>query len=364
MSRPASREAYFDNVKFIIGFLVFAGHVFTQLKWTREFSALEAVFSSFRMPVFTFLVGYFSQGFLRSKGRARRLIAKVAIVYLIFDLLYQILDAFLGLKGFTFTPLSPYIHLWFLTAMFLWRASAPLWLQMRYPFAVSVFVSLVAGLSELGIFTRPLSMLPFFVLGLMVRREHFETLRRTPVRVAALGILAFQLVVFYLAIPKVFTGRTIFRAIWNRSYERADFPVLFGMSLRLFAIFGTIVVGAAVLSLVSDREGWISRLGSRSLYMYVLHYAFIRVGIAFGLFALFPEGNLGLTLAMVVCFLLGIVLCSKPVYLVFHKLMEPPTDWLFHPRSKAKPKPKPKPPAVPPPAAPPQSEQIHSPLHR
>lgn len=350
LSRPASREAYFDNAKFVIGCLVFIGHAFTRLDLGREFAVLEAMGASFRMPVFAFLVGYFSQGFLRSTGRARRLIAKIALAYLLFDLLYQVLDAVLGLRPFDFTPLSPYLHLWFLTAMFIWRGSAPIWWQMRHPFAVSVFVSLVAGLSELGVFTRILSMLPFFVLGLMIKREHFAYLRRPAIRVAAVFVLLAEFAVLYLVIPRFIDGKGFFRAMWNQSYARSDLIAPVGTGLRFLALFGTLVAGAAVLALISERSGWISRLGTRSLYMYVLHYALIRIATAYGWFDLLPAGPAGPLLAAAICVVLGIVLCSRPTQIVFHRLLEPPTDWLFQPRRKPTP-PRPAP-AVPHPTPP------------
>ncbi|MDX6742817.1 acyltransferase family protein [Actinocorallia sp. A-T 12471] len=333
MSRPSSREAYFDNAKFIIGCLVFIGHAFTWIDLGRWFTAFEAMGSSFRMPVFAFLVGYFSQGFLRSTGRARRLIAKIALAYLIFDLLYQMLDAFLGLRPFEFSPLAPYTHLWFLTAMFLWRGSAPIWWQMKYPFAVSVFVSLVAGLSEMGIFTKILSMLPFFVLGLMIKREHFDVLRRPSVRVAAVGVLLAEFALLAALVGR-FDGRDFFRALWNRSYKVAEFGPLFGPGLRFLAIFGTIAVGASILALIPTRAGFVSRLGSRSLYMYVLHYGIIRVCLALGVFKFVPSGNLGAVITVATCVALGVVLCSRPTQLVFRNLLEPPTDWLFRARRK------------------------------
>ncbi|GAB2835135.1 acyltransferase family protein [Actinocorallia aurea] len=349
MSRPAGREAYFDNAKFVIGCLVVVGHAFTWVDLGRWFTAFEAMGSSFRMPVFAFLVGYFSQGFLRSTGRARRLIAKIALAYLAFDLLYKILDAVLGLRPFEFSPLSPYTHLWFLTAMFVWRGSAPLWWQMRHPFPVAVFVSLVAGLSQMGIFTKILSMLPFFVLGLLVKREHFEILRRPAVRLAAVGVLVAEFAVILLVLPEFMDGREFFRGLWNRSYADAGFVAPVGTGLRFLALFGTIAVGAAVLSLIPARSGPVSRLGSRSLYMYVLHYAVIRIVLAGEWFDLVPGGPAGALLTLALCVVLGVILCSRPTQVVFRSVLEPPTDWLFKHRA---PKPRPASAAYAPPPVP------------
>ncbi|MCD0448782.1 acyltransferase family protein [Actinocorallia sp. API 0066] len=334
----SSREAYFDNAKFLIGGLVVMGHAIDYIDPPHAFEAFEMACAAFRMPVFAFLVGYFTQGFLRSHGRARRLVAKIAIAYLIFLLLYQILEAVLKDLPFGYNPLDPYDHLWFLTAMFVWRGVAPLWLQLRHPVAVAVFVSLAAGLVELQAFTRIVSMLPFVVLGLVVRREHLEPLRRRGVRVAAGVVLAAEFAAFLVLLPDYISGKGVLYNAFANSYAGSELSAPVGMGVRAFFVVTALVAGAAVLSLVPTREGLVSRLGGRSLYMYVLHYGVIQVAVRLGWFDLLPQGLAGALIVVVLAFALGAVLCSPPVAKVFHRLMEPPTSWLF-----ARPAPKPEP---------------------
>jgi len=336
MSKVSGREAYFDNAKFIIGALVVAGHAFDPIVLPHGFEVAELIGTAFRMPVFAFLVGYFSQGFLRSTGRARRLVAKVAIAYVLFDLLYRLLELWLTGEPFAFNPLSPYDHLWFLVAMLVWRGTAPLWPQLRHPFAVSVFISLTSGLVELEGFTRILSMLPFFVLGLTVQREHLAMVRgRASYRIAGAAVLAAAYAVFFVLVPEYIAGQGVLHHAWGASYAESGLAAPVGMGVRLFFMAAALVLGAAVLALIPERAGPLSRLGSRSLYMYVLHYAFILLGKHFGWFELLPGGWLGASLAVVLSFALGAVLCSRPTYLLFRRLMEPPTGWLFAPGRQA-----------------------------
>lgn len=334
------REAYFDNAKFLIGALVVAGHAFDPITLPHGFETAEIVGTAFRMPVFAFLVGHFSRGFLRSTGRARRLVAKVVIAYLLFDLLYRLLEWRLTGGAFAFNPLDPYDHLWFLVAMLVWRGTAPLWPQLRHPFAVSVFVSLTSGLVELEAFTRILSMLPFFVLGLTLERRHLAALRERPAhRIAGAAVLTAAYAAFFFLVPRYISGKGVLNNAWVASYAESGLAAPVGMGARLFFMAAALVLGAAVLALIPARAGRISVLGGRSLYMYVLHYAFIQLGRHFGWFEPLPEGWLGASLVVVLSFVLGAVLCSRPTYLLFRRLMEPPTDWLFAPRRPAEDRP-------------------------
>ncbi|MDX6744000.1 hypothetical protein [Actinocorallia sp. A-T 12471] len=145
------------------------------------------------------------------------------------------------------------------------------------------------------------------------------------------GVLAVEFVVLWFLVGE-FKVPGFLRDVWKRSYEGSGFSEPLGMGVRLAVIFGTIVVGAAVLSLISERSGVISRLGTRSLYMYVLHYGIVMFALAVGWFDLVPEGDLWTILVILLCFALGAILCSRPTQLIFHRLLEPPTDWLFKSR--------------------------------
>jgi fucose 4-O-acetylase-like acetyltransferase len=110
------------------------------------------------------------------------------VPYLIFEVAYSLPRLILSGK-FELTLLDPYYLTWFLLSLFLWRLSTLVWQQLRWPLAIALALSLLTGLSRLPgelAMNRTFALLPFYVLGLMLRPEHFAWLRLAgAVRVAA-----------------------------------------------------------------------------------------------------------------------------------------------------------------------------------
>ena len=90
--------------------------------------------------------------------------------------------------------------------LFFWRLTAPLWRVVRFPIVIAVVVCLAAGSQTLtGSFElgRLLQYLPFFVIGLQLRKEHFGWLRTRWARVVAMPVLAGALYLAYVLAPRV-----------------------------------------------------------------------------------------------------------------------------------------------------------------
>ncbi|GAA3227933.1 acyltransferase family protein [Actinocorallia longicatena] len=330
MPPVTGRESYFDNVKFVVGCLVIIGHLGHEISGPPQtYVAVEVLFASFRMPLFVFLAGHFSRGFLRGKDRAARLFTKVMAPYLLFELAYSALEAVLDGKALVWDPMVPFDHMWFLAALLLWRAAAPLWLRFRHPVALAVFVSLVSGMADLGltVIVQTLAYLPFFVAGLVFDRRLLRWLRYPAARAVSLAGLAFLTLVFYVIVPSRFAGPGVFHEVWTNGYGPAGWSAPAGMAVRLAALATGTVVAAMVLALIPGRRSWISGLGSRSLYMYVLHYAFVMLAVRFGWYGVLPSGIPGALLLVAVAVALGAALCSRPSYMIFRWFMEPPLAW-------------------------------------
>ena len=91
------------------------------------------------------------------------------------------------------TPTSPTYLCWFLIALFVWRLTTPIWNAVRHPVAIAVVVSLAAGTTVIGedlALPRVLMFLPWFVLGLRLRPEHFARLRTRTARRVAVPVFA------------------------------------------------------------------------------------------------------------------------------------------------------------------------------
>ena len=79
------RNAYFDNLKGILIFLVVLGHVLSSFAGEGSVARwLYLLIFSFHMPVFLFVSGYFA------KPDPKTVIARLLILYLIFQVLNEL----------------------------------------------------------------------------------------------------------------------------------------------------------------------------------------------------------------------------------------------------------------------------------
>src|SRR5690606_8207293 len=86
----AKRDYYFDNAKFILIFLVVFGHLIqSYIDSNSFFSALYKLLYTFHMPAFILVSGYFAKG-IYEKGYIFKIIKKLIIPYLIFQVIYSI----------------------------------------------------------------------------------------------------------------------------------------------------------------------------------------------------------------------------------------------------------------------------------
>ncbi|WP_051415407.1 acyltransferase family protein [Nocardiopsis sp. CNT312] len=273
------RDARLDNAKFLLIALVVLGHGIEPLTGSYEPTrALYFWIYLFHMPAFIVISGYLSRSFDGSSKRVERLFLSLAVPYLVFWTIHQVISgAARGGLPDSLSVLKPTWTLWFLVALFLWRLSVPVWKRLRWPVAVSVAVSLFAATADLGStlsLGRVLSLLPFFVLGLCLRREHFALLDRTWVRVCSAAVLVGTAV---LAVPMSgdLSREWLF---WRNSLTDRDIdPLAPSIGIRLAFMALALAMTVAVLALTPKRRTWMTALGAYTLYVYLGHAVFYRV---------------------------------------------------------------------------------------
>jgi fucose 4-O-acetylase-like acetyltransferase len=264
-------------------------------------------------------------------GRLRRLLTGVVLPYVVFETAYTLFYRWARDDwGYPLSLLDPWYVMWFLMALFIWRITTPLWLTLRYPVPVALGLAVLASVSpDLGgdvSIQRTLQFLPFFVLGLTLRAEHFERLRDRRVRLCALPVGASALVAAYWVAPWFDAGWFYHRgAVTGQGVSRwvglVSTPALFCLALLLTACF---------LAWVPKRGTWFTALGAGTMYGYLLHGFVIKSSRFWEWYAPAwvhtPLGGLAVT-AMAVG---GItLLCSPPVRAVFRWVVEPRMDWAF-----------------------------------
>jgi len=331
-ARTRQRDAYFDNAKYLAIVLVAIGHAWEPLRdGSRTVSALYTFVYAFHMPAFIVVSGYFSRSFDASPGRLRRLVTGVAVPYVVFETAYTLFTRWTDQEpDRPISLLDPLYLTWFLIALFVWRLTTPLWLRVRWPLPIALAVAALATVSpsignDLDL-QRVLQFLPYFVLGLCLRPEHFRLVRRWSVRLAAVPVAVGALAVAYWTVPRM-TGAWFFH---RDSAPELGAPTWYGPLMTL-AVFGcSTVLVVCFLSWVPGRRMWFTALGAGTLYGYLLH-GFVAQGSRFwGWYA--PEWvhrPLGELTATLVAGAVVTVLCTPPVRRIFRFVVEPNMEWAF-----------------------------------
>ncbi|WP_338696474.1 acyltransferase family protein [Streptomyces sp. Q6] len=330
--KPKQRDAFFDNAKYLAIVFVAMGHCWEPLTdGSRTAEALYMTVYTFHMPAFILISGYFSRSFDMRPDRLRRLITGVAVPYVLFEIAYTLFKRTAGGDpSYPISLLDPWYLTWFLVALFVWRLTTPLWKIIRWPIPVAVAVAVLASVSpELGDdldLQRVLQFLPFFVLGLFMKPEHFQLVRRREVRILSVPIVLGALALAYWAGPRMTSAWFYHRD----SAQELGAPWWAGVVMTL-ALFGcSIVLTACFFAWVPRRKMWFTVLGAGTLYGYLLH-GFLAKGSRFwnwfdADWVHTPAGQIAVT---VVAAAVITVLCTPPVQRIFRFAMEPKMEWAF-----------------------------------
>ncbi|WP_088006449.1 acyltransferase family protein [Indiicoccus explosivorum] len=266
------RDPYFDNAKYVLIFLVVFGHLLTGLKENHPFfySIYETIYL-FHMPAFILISGYFAKGF-RKQGYYLKITKSLLIPYAIFQLIYSFFYFFSGKhETLSFTWLDPYWTLWFLLSLFLWNVLLPLFAKSPKMIIPAVALGLVAGwFDSVGSFlslSRTLVYFPLFLAGYYFSRPFFTQLQRKGVRIAAVFVLLAVAGFNHFALPNDMTGWLL----GSVSYGTLGASWWEGTAFRFFWYIGAAVATASFFALSPAKESLITRLGSKSIFIYLLH---------------------------------------------------------------------------------------------
>ncbi|MBT2425397.1 acyltransferase family protein [Streptomyces sp. ISL-112] len=330
---PQRRDPYFDNVKYLAIVLVAVAHAWEPvMDGSRAARALYMIVYTFHMPAFILISGYFSRTFDMSAPKVKRLITGVAVPYVLFETAYSLFKRYVDDAPDTSISLVDPLYLtWFLIALFIWRVTTPVWRTLRHPLPVALAIAMLASISpDIGDdldLQRVFQFLPFFALGLLMKPEHFQLVRRREVRLLALPLFAGALLFAYWIAPHMQLG-WLYRA---NSAQEMDAPWWSGavMSLALFGCALALTIG--FLAWVPRRKRWFTALGAGTICGYLLHGFLIKGAVYTGLFDrhTWLSGPVGLVIVSVVAAGAVTLTCSPPVARTLKFATEPDMKWAF-----------------------------------
>ncbi|GII33186.1 acyltransferase family protein [Planotetraspora mira] len=329
-SKKRPREPFLDNVKFVLIALVATGHSLVPTLAADSSRAAYLFIYVFHMPLFVTISGYLSRNFWNSSTKTTKLIDNFLIPYVVVEIGYAGLRTAFGHK-FSISITDPAWLNWYLLALLLWRLSTPVWQRVRFPLVIAVIIYVVAGMTDLsGDFSvdRFFGLLPFFVLGLVIKPGLFEFLARAWVRVLSVLVIAGAAAVAVYLVKNY--SVKLGPIYYSQSYPDLHLVWWKGMVLRMALLGAALTMSAAVLSLIPRSETWFSDLGTRTLYCYLLHGVPVMIAKEMGwLSAPWLFGPLGVAAIASACFALAIVLCMPLTRTFFKWLLEPRLSWLY-----------------------------------
>jgi fucose 4-O-acetylase-like acetyltransferase len=331
-SRPA-RDPWPDNAKLVLIVLVAIGHMLSK-GITARVPAAHALYVwiyLFHMPAFIFLAGFFSGTREISARSLRGIVTRLLVPYVVFTVLYSVAVSAVDGEGLRVDLVNPYWLLWFLPALAAWRLLTPIYLNLRWPLAISVVIGLGAGMLDrvAADFTlsRILALAPFFVLGALATPERLRILQRPLPRLGGAAVLLTTFTAVALLHEHIGTPGALF---WDEGYESQGLGTLAGFGARmLMYVIGTVLL-LAVLAVVPTRRSWLTGIGAASLYVYLLHGFLVRGASSFHLLD-HVQSIVGIAVLVVLTTGVCVALGSPPVRKLTRPLIEPRLTWLTSP---------------------------------
>ena len=269
--RGLERNAYFDNAKLVLIFLVVFGHMIQPfIDGSSGINTLYIWIYTFHMPAFIFLAGFYAKG-SGNKTYIVKLAKNLLVPYLIFQLLYTVFYFFIGKDGWQAGVFHPHWSLWFLCSLFGWHILLSLF--KKAPAVISVSLAVLIGLlvgyfGEIGhtfSLSRTFVFFPFFLLGFWLTEKHVMWLKRKSVKMGSLIVLLAVGAGIYFA-PDFNSGWLLA----SKSYSDLGMPAYGGLA-RLLVYVTSALMAMSILAWIPISNSRLTHLGTRTLYVYLLH---------------------------------------------------------------------------------------------
>lgn len=313
-----NRSYRIDNLRAIAIFAVVLGHLLERVSFACS-SYLYLILYAFHMPLFAFLSG------CCFKAKPRAFLRNVALPYTLFQLFYLLENAWEMDIPLQLQFTTPVWTMWYLLALMLWQVVTTFLMQWKptstplprifwQPLPLSLLLALTVGFDRtIGYplsLSRAIVFYPFYWGGVMVQQGKQAVSNRIHNRKMqllwpALGVA----VVLYLLCPSIpadaFYG--------SKPYESWYF--VFFRALQY--VSGTAFIVALSTLVPNRRIPLLTKIGQRTLPVYLLHGLCIRVGFKLELFTSDPHHPVLYVLASTT--LMVLVFASKPFAYLFGK---------------------------------------------
>ncbi|MCZ0702537.1 fucose 4-O-acetylase-like acetyltransferase [Natronobacillus azotifigens] len=270
-----NREAFFDNAKIFLIFLVVFGHLIQPL--ITESPVILTMYQFiylFHMPAMILLTGFFAKG-IGKLGYVSNLMRKLLLPYLLFQLIYSSYFYYTGSEGWDTPLFYPHWSLWFLLSLFSWHILLIFFKKIPPFFGISLAVILgllVGYIDTIGhtySISRTFVFFPFFLGGYWLTKEQIFQWKEPVYRLISLVVIL--LTVLILTILPDFQVQWLFGSF---SYGALEAPQL-GVLFRIAQYFFGISLAFSIFAWVPRQPFYWTKFGQQTFYVYLLHGLFI-----------------------------------------------------------------------------------------
>jgi len=372
------RDAYLDNAKYALMMIVVWNHALQDFLraldaherrgWCERDAvnasahghvrAFYLLLNATGMPLFACASGYLSKSWLRAaredEASAVNLLMRVRGAFGTLLGTYAAWQAFyVGINFYDVAPLqwwAPVGVMWYLLALFFWRMSVLVLGGVRNEviMALSAFMGLFVGFTETATtkngntvfdWQRVFVYSVYFFLGCVaLKPEHLKRLQTIEYgRRATFGaiVLAASYAILYVVLnvfEECFDDVQWF--IWSIApYKSSSVTAQFTDMLRRIVLYVfTAFAGLGVVALVPSKKSFITAMGSRTLYCYLVHILLVR-GFSMFIDRVWPAAPLSFRLsagALWLPLIVGNASMTQPV-LFLKPIVEPDFSFLSRP---------------------------------
>lgn len=266
------RNAYFDNAKLLLIFLVVFGHAIQPfIDETASIGALYTWIYTFHMPAFILLAGFFAKG-SGTLSYVINLAKRLLIPYLIFQSLYTGYYFLIGKNNWlTDHIFYPHWSLWFLVSLFCWHVlliiyrKIPAYLGLTIALTIGIIIGYFDNIEHMFSLSRTFVFFPFFLLGYHMTTDHIRLLKSNLCKQISL-ILLIATAIFIYYLPEINSDWLLA----SKSYTSLGVDYLGGFA-RLAVYSTSTLMVASILAWIPERRFAFTHLGERTLYVYLLH---------------------------------------------------------------------------------------------
>jgi fucose 4-O-acetylase-like acetyltransferase len=217
--------------------------------------------------------------------------------------------------------------MWFLFSLIIWKVTLSYIANIKFAIPLSLLVSILAGYAnDIGYFgslSRTIVFFPFFLTGYFVNKHHLIRIRKKAFQIFSfIGVLTFLCFIYFHAekiVPQWLYG--------SYSYDALGYHEWYAGIYRILIYLLTTILSLFILAIIPAKPFFkINELGSRSMYVYLLHGFVMKYLVYINIYQESPLEKLGLlVLGSFIAFILSLVVVKSATKMI----VEPNLQQMF-----------------------------------